>query len=295
VPSRIVREGINDSEAVNRLSWRGELFYRRLLNLVDDFGRYEAKPIVLRGKLFHLQPERWSIDDVAAALDECASTMTDEGEPLILLYESKGRKYLSVTKFNQQIRAKNGSKYPDPPEDATQVHSKRIASAHLVVSDAVSEFVSSETETETKPMPNAREVVPIRKQPAAATASLDATEAGKKLTHVLATEHRKIQAPGDIAKAESVIVGLLADAADIEARCRQILASHAKFMQFWRAKRARDQNAFVPHLFRWIQQGDYLHPPGDEAIPAAGEPQPRKRNEPAWLERERRIAAGASA
>ncbi len=39
MPNRIIREGILTSEAVNSLSWEAEVFFRRLLSVVDDFGR----------------------------------------------------------------------------------------------------------------------------------------------------------------------------------------------------------------------------------------------------------------
>jgi hypothetical protein len=57
MPNRILREGINDSERVNALSpVHAELFYRKLMSLCDDFGRFEANPAVLLGKLYALRP-----------------------------------------------------------------------------------------------------------------------------------------------------------------------------------------------------------------------------------------------
>jgi hypothetical protein len=48
MPSRLLREGILDSEAVNALSFAAEVFYRRLMSVVDDFGRPRAA--VRRGR-----------------------------------------------------------------------------------------------------------------------------------------------------------------------------------------------------------------------------------------------------
>ena len=38
MPSRVIRDGILESESVNALSWEAELFFRRLMSVVDDFG-----------------------------------------------------------------------------------------------------------------------------------------------------------------------------------------------------------------------------------------------------------------
>ena len=48
MPNRILREGILTSERVNNLSMMGELFYRRLFSVADDFGRYTANKKLLR-------------------------------------------------------------------------------------------------------------------------------------------------------------------------------------------------------------------------------------------------------
>lgn len=158
MPTRLIREGINDSEAVNRLSMRAEVFYRRLLNLVDDFGRYEAKSVVLRGKLFHLQSDRWSLSDVESALSECASTMTDEGIPLVRLYENKGRTYLEVAKFRQRIRAEK-SRWPDPP---WHLPGRCQASARLGGGEGEGGFSESEADAKSKSKSQAAGVVDSR-------------------------------------------------------------------------------------------------------------------------------------
>ena len=54
MPNRIVREGILTSERVELLSWAEEVFYRRLMSVVDDFGRYYARPELLRAACYPL-------------------------------------------------------------------------------------------------------------------------------------------------------------------------------------------------------------------------------------------------
>ena len=44
MPNRILRDGILMSPRVNVLSSEAELFYRRLMSVVDDYGRFSAHP-----------------------------------------------------------------------------------------------------------------------------------------------------------------------------------------------------------------------------------------------------------
>jgi len=113
MPNRIVRESILTSRAVNRLSAEGEVFYRRLMSIVDDYGRHEADIDILRAKLFPLQLERYSADKCAQLLAEVSRVVTTDGEPLVSVYEASGRKFLQVNNFGQRTRA--SSKCPPPP------------------------------------------------------------------------------------------------------------------------------------------------------------------------------------
>lgn len=107
MPNRYVRESAIESERVNALSWQGEVFFRRLINRVDDFGRFTASIQLLRASLFPLQLDRVSEKDVARLLNEA------EEHGLLATYEVDGKRYLSIAKW-EQGRAK-ASKYPQPP------------------------------------------------------------------------------------------------------------------------------------------------------------------------------------
>lgn len=114
LPTRILRPGINDSRAINSLSDSGEIFYRRLMSIVDDFGRTEAAVELLRPELFKRQLDRWPAERVEAALTECAQTTTEEGEALVSVYYSGARLYLQINNFGQRVRKDQRSKYPEP-------------------------------------------------------------------------------------------------------------------------------------------------------------------------------------
>jgi hypothetical protein len=108
MPNRYVRASAIESESINALSWRAEVFYRRLLNRADDFGRYTASPQLLRASLFPLQLDRISDADIADLLAECESV------GLIFRYDAKGKPLLVINKW-EQGRAKT-SEYSPPPE-----------------------------------------------------------------------------------------------------------------------------------------------------------------------------------
>lgn len=107
MPNRYIREGIITSEAVCSLTWPAEVFYRRLLNKVDDFGRYTAHPALLRAALYPLQLEKVREADMPRFLAEC------ETAGLMSVYRVESKPYLALYKW-ERGRA-TASHYPDPP------------------------------------------------------------------------------------------------------------------------------------------------------------------------------------
>ncbi|MDZ4344453.1 MAG: hypothetical protein U1E51_18685 [Candidatus Binatia bacterium] len=100
-----MREGIITSESVNSLSWPEEVFYRRLLSVVDDYGRYHGNPSLLRAACYPLQIDKVGNQDIAKWLTACVRV------GLVRAYTVDGKPYIEVVKFGQQIRT-NKSKFP---------------------------------------------------------------------------------------------------------------------------------------------------------------------------------------
>jgi hypothetical protein len=126
MPNRILREGILTSERVNLLNWEQEVFYRRLMSVVDDYGRFSAHPSLLRAALYPLK-----LDTVRDAnLERLLASVVQAR--LVRVYEAAGKRYLEMLDFRQQTRAKE-SRYPPPPRPcaayATQAQSISEASA----------------------------------------------------------------------------------------------------------------------------------------------------------------------
>lgn len=128
MPNRIVREAILSSEAMAKLKWDEEVFYRRLMSIVDDYGRYEGNPQLLRSKCYPLQTDDVQIADIAQWLSACQKA------GLLTRYAQNGKSYLEICKFGQQLRS--ASKCPDPEESDISCY-QMISDAHLGVSVSV--------------------------------------------------------------------------------------------------------------------------------------------------------------
>jgi len=131
MPNRILREGILTSPRVAKLGWAEEVFYRRLMSVVDDFGRYYAEPGMLRAACYPRQLSKVSDSDIGKW------TRTLAEAALVRVYPaSDGERYLELLDFRQQVRAKE-SKFPSPQSacaaDATQTSSNGAADAPVVV------------------------------------------------------------------------------------------------------------------------------------------------------------------
>jgi hypothetical protein len=92
---------------VNELSEEGELFYRRLMSIVDDYGRFEADPDLIRARAFPRQFDRWTVERIQRCLTEVSGE-----SPLVTVYHGGSRKLLQINNFGQRVQSKE--KYPGP-------------------------------------------------------------------------------------------------------------------------------------------------------------------------------------
>ena len=111
MPNRIIKESICTSDTIDQMTWFEECFWHRLIVNCDDYGRFDARPAVLKSRLFPLK-ERITLKDVESALTKLA------GIGCVVLYEYDGKPYLYLPTWevHQTIRAKK-SKYPAPVGD----------------------------------------------------------------------------------------------------------------------------------------------------------------------------------
>lgn len=130
MPNRILREGILTSRRVNRLTPEAEVFYRRVMSVVDDFGRFSADPSLLRAACYPLRLDAVREDAICGWLRDVADAI------LAVLYTVNGEPYLELTDFRQQKRAVK-SKCPDPPAGVERGRSTSVADEQHQRSDGV--------------------------------------------------------------------------------------------------------------------------------------------------------------
>ena len=112
MPSRVIRGAINSSASLSRVSIGAELTFDRLITAVDDYGRYDARPVILKAGLFPVRAGA-TPKKIAGWVAELAH------EGCIRLYEVDGRPYLAMTaweKHRGKGRRGTESKFPEPPE-----------------------------------------------------------------------------------------------------------------------------------------------------------------------------------
>lgn len=109
MPERLVRQGILSSDPVCSLGWAAEVFYRRLMSVADDYGRYDGRKSMLRAALYPLQLEKVSDSDIGKWRLETAKA------GLVRVYAVEGKEYVQIEKFDQRIQGR--PKYPAPVDD----------------------------------------------------------------------------------------------------------------------------------------------------------------------------------
>lgn len=141
--NRVVRAAILESDKVNKLSWAGEVFYRRLMSVLDDFGRCDGRPTILRSKLYPLRVDKVSEPDIVKWISEC------ETAGLVRKYQVDGKDYLEMFNFGQTVRQKVARV---PPPDAS--------TCKQMQADASNGMSETETETKTETITRTPEKVP---------------------------------------------------------------------------------------------------------------------------------------
>ena len=144
MPNRILRETIADSESINALGDFDFRVWAHLIVYVDDYGRGDARPALIRGRCFPLRAGL-SLGEIAGALDRL------EAAGLIRRYTAKGGRYLYIVDWaeTQVIRNKR-SKFPppDPEQDANNCERLQTIENNCDQLHANVSVIQSESESE---------------------------------------------------------------------------------------------------------------------------------------------------
>ena len=85
------------------------MFYRLIVNC-DDYGRFDGRASIIKGRLFPLKDV--TVNSIEEAITKLATT------ELLTLYEFEGKQYIELSGWmeHQNVRAKR-SKYPPFEEE----------------------------------------------------------------------------------------------------------------------------------------------------------------------------------
>lgn len=142
MPNRLIRDSIHTSDKVNAMSDFQFRLWVNLITYVDDYGRGDARPAVIKGTCFPLR-DRLTNKDIEAALNALA------GIGCVGLYEVDGKPYLYFPNWgsHQNIRNKK-SRFPAPDGSCKQLQANDFkCSRNPIQSESE---IESEIESETR-------------------------------------------------------------------------------------------------------------------------------------------------
>ena len=109
MPNRIIKESLCSSEKIASLSDFEFRLWVGLITQVDDAGRGDARPAIIKGRVFPFR-ERLSIKDIDAALQALAA------KGCVSLYTVDGKPYFLFPGWVKHQRVRDCKpKYPEPP------------------------------------------------------------------------------------------------------------------------------------------------------------------------------------
>ena len=154
MPNRIIKESLCDSEKIASLSDFEFRLWVGLITQADDAGRGDARPAIIKGRVFPFR-ERLSIKDIDAALQELAA------KGCVSLYTVDGRPYFLFPGWVKHQRIRDCKpKFPEPPENTVLQQSAasrgnlRQVAAICGESRQSAAIIQSESESESKSNPN---------------------------------------------------------------------------------------------------------------------------------------------
>lgn len=105
MPNRIIKESICTSDSMSELTWFEQVLFFRLIVLADDFGTFDGRPRIIRGRGFPL------VDVTEKQISDGLRTLATAG--MVDLYTVGGKPYLQLKTWAEHQRVRNSQhKYP---------------------------------------------------------------------------------------------------------------------------------------------------------------------------------------
>lgn len=144
MPNRIIKESITTSEKLASLSDFEFRLWIGLITQADDAGRGDARPAVIKGRVFPFR-ERLTVKDVGSSL----RALADKG--CVTLYEIGGRPYFYFPNWSKHQRIRDCKpKYPEPTDDSLRQVAADCGEARQSAAIIQSNPIQSESESESE-------------------------------------------------------------------------------------------------------------------------------------------------
>ena len=114
MPNRIIKDSISKSEAISGLTDFQFRLWVHLITYVDDYGRGDARPAIIKGACFPLR-DRMTIKDIEKGLADLA------GAGCVVLYKVDGKPYLYFPNWEQHQRVRQKVSKCPSPDDCDEV------------------------------------------------------------------------------------------------------------------------------------------------------------------------------
>ena len=125
MPNRIIKESLCSSEKISSLTDFEFRLWIGLITQVDDAGRGDARPTIIKGHIFPLR-DRITVKDISGALHGLAA------KGCISLYEIDGRSYFWFPSWAKHQRIRDAKpKFPAPPSEDISFKTENSGSCQL--------------------------------------------------------------------------------------------------------------------------------------------------------------------
>lgn len=127
MPNRVISEKCRTSPTLAALSSDAERLWWRMTTIVDDYGRFEAVPLLINGSCVPLL--KWKDAKVMKCLEEFAIERAPDKKPLVIYYYVKCRLYGQISTFlDHQRKRESKPKFP-APKDGTRIMPPLLAAS----------------------------------------------------------------------------------------------------------------------------------------------------------------------
>lgn len=132
MPNRIIKDSILTSTKINSLSFFEYTLWTSLILLADDYGRFHANPLIIKGYAFALRPEV-TAENIEAGIQSLVE------HDCIKTYTHGGKNYLFFPNWTEHQRLRNRkSKFPEPPFELENFQNDIAASCGELLPNAAS-------------------------------------------------------------------------------------------------------------------------------------------------------------